>query len=296
MIASEYLKGAVIANAGESIQPRLFYIQEGSVELRTKVGASKTLGVGDSFGFGGETLILTNKLKKQLEEGGTIPKGQGYQIGAKPLTTQAAFHLAEKNLQNDAVIAQHSCVVLEDLKVRVLKLKDIGEVLYDPLRLGKDYRASATMKPNLTKEKLERMRLLGSGTFGQVWLTRDTMTDSAYALKIQYKRELIEYNQADGVIREKRIMERMHHPFVMSIVNAQQDRDCLYMVMDLIQGGELRSQMRDEKKPFLAEGPTKFYASCILEGLSYMHRRHFIYRDLKGEKANTWLHFRADFC
>jgi hypothetical protein len=282
--ASKYPKGTVIANAGQSIKPRLFVIREGSVELRNKTGSSKKLGVGEIFGFGGETLILTNKLKKQLEEEGNLSTGQGDEIGAKALTTQAAIHLAEKNLQNDKVVAQHSCTVSEDLEVRVLTLKDIGEVLHDPLRLGKDYRTSATMKPNLTKEKLERIRLLGAGTFGQVWLTRDTVTDGAYALKIQYKRELIEYNQADGVIREKRIMERMHHPFVMSIVNAQQDRECLYMVMDLIQGGELRSQMRNDKKPFLAEGSTKFYASCILEGLSYMHRRHFVYRDLKGKK------------
>jgi Protein kinase domain len=284
MSQSNYPKGAVISKVGHPIKPRLFVIREGSVELRNKGGASKMLGVGEIFGFGGETLILTNKLKKQLEDEENLGTGHGDEIGAKGLTAQAAIHMAEKNLQNDNVVAQHSCTVLEDLEVRVLTLKDIGEVLYDPLRLGKDYRASATMKPNLNKEKLERIRLLGAGTFGQVWLTRDAVTDSAYALKIQYKRELIEYNQADGVIREKRIMERMHHPFVMSIVNAQQDRDCLYMVMELIQGGELRSQMRDDKKPFLAEGPSKFYASCMLEGLSYMHRRHFIYRDLKGKK------------
>jgi CRP-like cAMP-binding protein len=284
MSTSNYPKGTVIANAGQSITPRLFVILKGSVELRNEGDASKKLVVGEIFGFGGVTLIMTNILKKQLDEEGRLSSGQGDEIGAKALTSDAAVHLSERNLHNDAVIAQHSCTVLEDLEVRVLTLKDIGEVLYDPLRLGKDYRTFPTMKPNLTKEKLERIRLLGVGNFGQVWLTRDTVTDGAYALKIQYKRELIQYNQADGVIREKRIMERMHHPFVMGIVNAQQDRECLYMVMDLIQGGELRSQMRNDKKSFLAEGPTKFYASCILEGLSYMHRRHFVYRDLKGEK------------
>lgn len=284
MHAAEYTKGEVISTAGQITQTRIFIIRSGMVELSNKSGATKTLGPSEIFGFGGETLILTNKLKKQQEEEGRISTGQEDEIGAKAITTQAAIHMAEQKIKNDSVVAQHSCKVVEDLVVRYLTLKDIAEVLYDPLRLGKDYRKTATMNPSLTKEKLERMRLLGAGTFGQVWLTKDTSTNGAYALKIQYKRELIDYNQADGVIREKRVMERMHHPFVMSIVNAQQDSACLYMVLKLIQGGELRSQMRDDKKPFLAEGPTKFYASCMLEGLSYMHRRHFVYRDLKGER------------
>ncbi|KAG7359243.1 serine/threonine protein kinase [Nitzschia inconspicua] len=285
MTGATFPKGTAISTAGQATKPRIFVIKEGSVELSNKTGATKTLGAGEIFGFGGETLILTNRLKKQQQEEGKINAGQADEIGAKALTTEAAIHMAEKNLKNDSVVAQHSCKVTEDLTVRLLTLKDISAVLYDPLRLGKDYRKTAKMNPNLTKEKLERIRLLGAGTFGQVWLTKDTVTEGAYALKIQYKRELIDYNQAEGVIREKRVMERMHHPFVMSIVNAQQDSTCLYMVMELIQGGELRSQMRDYKKPFLEEGPTKFYASCMLEGLSYMHRRHFVYRDLKGENV-----------
>merc|ERR1719157_228833 len=80
----------------------------------------------------------------------------------------------------------------------------------------------------------------------------------------------------------------MNHPFVMGLVNSQQDTPCLYMMMDLIQGGELRDQMRDDQdptKPHLSESASKFYAACMLEGLSYMHRRDYVYRDLKGENV-----------
>merc|ERR1712161_116054 len=126
----------------------------------------------------------------------------------------------------------------------------------------------------------------GQGAFGQVFLCREPKSDSPYALKIQYKRELIEQHQADGVIKEKQIMEKMNNPFVMGLVNSQQDKPCLYMMMELIQGGELRDQMRDDHdptKPHLTESASKFYAACMVEGLSYMHRRDYVYRDLKGE-------------
>jgi hypothetical protein len=284
-------KGTVISRRGDSIVPRLFIIQEGNVKLVNQSGKEKELGPGEIFGFGGETLILTNNLKKkQMEEEKITDEDHDpslKQHGFRPLNRKSAVLMAEKNLKNNSVVAQHDVSVVgeQDLQVRVLTLQAIGEVLYDPLRLGKDYRTGSNMNPDLTKEKLERVRLLGAGTFGQVWLTRDAKTSGAYAMKIQYKRELIDYNQADGVIREKRVMERMHHPFVMSIVNAQQDKTCLYMIMELIQGGELRSQMRNSKWPYLPENASKFYASCILEGLSYMHRRCFIYRDLKGENV-----------
>ena len=89
-------------------------------------------------------------------------------------------------------------------------------------------------------------------------------TNHAYALKIQYKRELLSYGQAKGVIREKQIMARMHHPFVMNIVNADQDDRCLYMVMKLLQGGELSTQMYKISR-VMDERTTRFYASCILE-------------------------------
>jgi len=280
-------KGSVIAKRGQSVTPQLYLIEQGSIQLKSKSEKIKTIGPSEMFGFGGETLILTNQLKKKQEEEGRLASAAEDNAGCQGLTTDAAIHMAEQNLKNNLVIAQHDVHVIgdEDVKARILTLKDISDILYDPLRLGKDYRRSANMNPNLTKEKLERVRLLGAGTFGQVWLTRDAKTNGAYAMKIQYKRELIDYNQADGVLREKRIMEKMHHPFVMSIVNAQQDTDCLYMMMELIQGGELRSQMRDDHKPFLDEDASKFYASCMLEGLSYMHRRYFIYRDLKGENV-----------
>lgn len=47
--------------------------------------------------------------------------------------------------------------------------------------------------------------------------------------------------------------------------------------MNLIQGGELYGG--------LPESAAKFYSATILEGLTYMHRRHIVYRDLKPENV-----------
>ena len=50
---------------------------------------------------------------------------------------------------------------------------------------------------------------------------------------------------------------------------------------ELLQGGELDDVIGDG----LDEDSAKFYAAGILEGLTYMHRRHIVHRDLKPENV-----------
>ena len=52
--------------------------------------------------------------------------------------------------------------------------------------------------------------------------------------------------------------------------------------MELMGGGELRSLMHPKTgSDCMPEDTAKFYASGIIDGLSYMHRNGYVYRDLK---------------
>jgi protein kinase A len=58
------------------------------------------------------------------------------------------------------------------------------------------------------------------------------------------------------------------------------------MLLTLIQGGELLNLIQGgETYGGLPESAAKFYAAGIAEGLTYMHRRHIVYRDLKPENV-----------
>ncbi|XP_031505712.1 uncharacterized protein LOC116267989 [Nymphaea colorata] len=75
----------------------------------------------------------------------------------------------------------------------------------------------------------------------------------------------------------------MNHPFVVKLHYAFQTSTRLFLIVDLLQGGELFYLLRKMKK--FEEKLAKFYAAEILLALEYLHSKSIIYRDLKPQKT-----------
>ena len=123
-----------------------------------------------------------------------------------------------------------------------------------------------------------------SGAFGKVWLATDD-GKTPYALKTINKRQLLQANQVKGVMREKQIMSSIDHPFILGLIGSFQDEDNLYLLLPLIQGGELFNVIHTDKKDGLTNEASIFYAACVLEALAHLHDRNIVYRDMKPENA-----------
>ena len=210
-------------------------------------------------------------------------EGEGKERKLKELLSGSYF--GEGSLiKGDAVSA--SILAVGKAKVFSLKRDAFEEILGGSLEIFeeqlKNYTGFHTKDVIQVKyEDLNQMRTLGTGTFGRVKLVEHTKTGHTYALKILTKAKIIKYDQKTNVMNEKNILKEMNHPFLPKLVATYKDEGCLYMLLELVQGGELFSLLRKLRKKLDA----KFYAACMLEALAYMHQKKIIYRDLKPENV-----------
>ena len=96
----------------------------------------------------------------------------------------------------------------------------------------------------------------------------------------QKKHDLVEEGQVEAVIQERNIMSKIFHPFVVDFIASFQDEKFIYMVVHLIQGGELFSRVHDVENDTdgLSENQAKFYALCVADALAYLHRHNYVFR------------------
>lgn len=194
-------------------------------------------------------------------------------------------YFGENTLQKqDTALSVETIKAVTETTCGVLTKQGIESVIGTVQRLGKPLApVSSKLDRSIRFKDLVKFRILGVGTFGKVWLVSHRKTGKPYALKMLNKREIIQHHQVEGVIREKNIMSSVDHPFVVNLVCTFQDDRSLYMVIDLVQGGELFSVIHTDSRDGVPNANARFYAACILESLSHLHHRHICYRDLKPE-------------
>ena len=122
---------------------------------------------------------------------------------------------------------------------------------------------------------------MGKGGFGKVWRVRCKRSKQDLAMKEMLKTRIISKNSVNSVINERKLLAVLKHPFIVNMQYAFQDRENLYLVMDLMTGGDLRYHLNVNKR--FSEVQTKFFAACVTLGLEYLHINKVIHRDIKPE-------------
>lgn len=199
--------------------------------------------------------------------------------------------------RNASVIARGSvlCLVVyrDDFERIFGPLKEIMNREYDSrvdmaitkVKRKSDAAAKAaqnTAQSNIKFDDLRMLRTLGTGTFGRVKLVEHRPTKKTYALKMLQKAQVVAYRQQTNVMNEKDIMAEADHPFVLKLYRTFKDRDSLYMLLELVQGGELFSLLHT-KGGKLPATDARFYSACAIDALVYLHDKSIVYRDLKPE-------------
>lgn len=101
-----------------------------------------------------------------------------------------------------------------------------------------------TTKGKYSQEDFLLQRTLGTGSFGRVHLVQSKHNHRFYAMKVLKKAQVVKMKQIEHTNDERRMLNRVRHPFLVTLWGTWQDSRNLYMVMDFVEGGELFSLLR----------------------------------------------------
>jgi len=141
-----------------------------------------------------------------------------------------------------------------------------------------------TLLPSQSKVNLDDFQLLkvvGKGGYGKVFQVVKKDTQNIYAMKVLKKDFLIKSKNVEYTKAERDILQKVQHPFIVSLHYCFQNQQKIYLVMDFVNGGQLLFHLREQA--MFSEKQVQFYAAEVVLALEYLHKLDVIHRDLKPE-------------
>ncbi|KAF8031016.1 hypothetical protein BT93_D0263 [Corymbia citriodora subsp. variegata] len=129
--------------------------------------------------------------------------------------------------------------------------------------------------------KYELGRTLGEGTFAKVKFARNIETGENVAIKILDKEKVLKHKMIGQIKREISTMKLIRHPNVIRMFEVMASKTKIYIVLELVTGGELFDKISSRGR--LKEDEARKYFQQLINAVDYCHSRGVFHRDLKPE-------------
>ncbi|KAJ1906068.1 serine/threonine protein kinase, AGC [Coemansia sp. IMI 209127] len=265
-----------------------------------------------SLATGGSVLPSAARMPKQLKKSSSVAGDMLTTKFSKPNGPSALSKGGNMNdaytisLSNHSLRSLHSGISMAD------RISPFGDSMESPGSIRSQYTPTVSSSRPLTRSGMSAIRrtyssnsmkvqkisvgpksftkikLLGKGDVGKVYLVRQKDSGKLYAMKVLSKAEMIKRNKIKRVLAEQEILATANFPFIVTLYHTFQSDERLYFCMDYCIGGEFFRVLQSRPGKCLPEEDAKFYAAEVTCALEYLHLSGFIYRDLKPE--NILLH------
>jgi len=119
---------------------------------------------------------------------------------------------------------------------------------------------------------------IGQGSFAKVKRGIERSTGKEFAIKIINKDNV---DQRESIMTEIIILKNVSHPNIMKLHHVFESSYRIYLVTELLEGGELYDLIAD--RGFLTEAETSKIMRKVVQAVAYLHMKNVCHRDLKPE-------------
>jgi hypothetical protein len=146
---------------------------------------------------------------------------------------------------------------------------------------GQKNESNSKSKHPISIDDFGMIKQISKGAYGKVFLAQKTSTKDLFAVKVLKKEDMIKKNMVSQVLAERQVLGLLDNPYVVKLYYAFHSKQHLYLVMEYLIGGDLRSLL-DSWGVFPPDF-CRMYAAEVILALEYLHKNQIIHRDLKPD-------------
>ncbi|XP_014652341.1 PREDICTED: tyrosine-protein kinase Fer [Ceratotherium simum simum] len=151
--------------------------------------------------------------------------------------------------------------------------KKSGVVLLNPIPKDKKW--------VLNHEDVTLGELLGKGNFGEVY--KGVLKDKT-AVAVKTCKEDLPQELKIKFLQEAKILKQYDHPNIVKLIGVCTQRQPIYIIMELVPGGDFLSFLRKKKDEIKLKQLVKFSLDAA-SGMSYLESKNCIHRDLAARNC-----------
>ncbi|KAJ3072078.1 Protein kinase [Podochytrium sp. JEL0797] len=186
---------------------------------------------------------------------------------------------ADKKAQEDAAARMEEMRLEKKTKESAAPKKaHRSSKLSDPEAMERLLATVTPGDPNLIYRKVKKV---GEGASGKVYLSRNLLDSSAPVVAVK-EMALSKQPRKDLLLNEILIMKECIHPNIVKYVDSYLVGDNLWLILEYMEGGKLTDIIDNNK---LTEPQIASICNEIMKGVIHLHKRAVIHRDIKSDNV-----------